>query len=88
MLSTPVFTPLRFMMSNTGLYGLNLLKLIEARAPRQQGLIDRALYECVKGVAEKRYRPVVGRTFPLERAGEAHQYLQSRASIGKVVLIP
>jgi NADPH:quinone reductase-like Zn-dependent oxidoreductase len=37
-------------------------------------------------VSAGRLRPVVAHTFPLERAGEAHRYLQSRANIGKVVL--
>jgi hypothetical protein len=29
----------------------------------------------------------VGKTFPFERAGEAHTFLQSRQSTGKVILI-
>jgi len=37
-------------------------------------------------VSAGRLRPVVARTFPLERAGDAHRYLQSRANVGKVVL--
>ncbi|HUP57508.1 MAG TPA: zinc-binding dehydrogenase, partial [Bdellovibrionota bacterium] len=87
-LSTPLFTPFKFMMSNTGLYGLNLLKLIEAREPGKPSLLDRAFDDCVKGAAERKLKPVVGKTFALEEVGEAHRYLQSRASIGKVVLIP
>jgi NADPH2:quinone reductase len=33
-----------------------------------------------------RITPVVARTFPLERAADAHRFIQSRANIGKVVL--
>jgi NADPH:quinone reductase-like Zn-dependent oxidoreductase len=29
----------------------------------------------------------VSRTFPLERAADAHRFMQSRANVGKVVLI-
>ena len=30
--------------------------------------------------------PVVARTFPLEKAADAHRFIQSRQNIGKVVL--
>ena len=33
-----------------------------------------------------RLQPIVARTFPLERAADAHRFIQSRANIGKVVL--
>ncbi len=33
-----------------------------------------------------RLRPVVASTFPLERAADAHRFIQSRQNIGKVVL--
>ena len=34
----------------------------------------------------ERLRPVVARTVPLERAADAHRFMQERANIGKVVL--
>lgn len=37
-------------------------------------------------LAAGRLRPVVARTFPLERAADAHRFLQARQNIGKVVL--
>jgi NADPH:quinone reductase-like Zn-dependent oxidoreductase len=75
------------MMSNTGLYGVNLLKLIEAQEAGKKGILDLALDECVAGVASRKLKPHVGKTFKLEEAGNAHLYLQSRASVGKVVLL-
>jgi NADPH2:quinone reductase len=33
-----------------------------------------------------RLTPIVARTFPLERAADAHRFIQSRSNIGKVVL--
>ena len=33
-------------------------------------------------------RPVVGATFPLERAADAHRLVEERKSVGKVVLVP
>jgi NADPH:quinone reductase-like Zn-dependent oxidoreductase len=32
--------------------------------------------------------PLISATFPLERASEAHHYLQDRKNVGKVVLLP
>jgi NADPH2:quinone reductase len=37
-------------------------------------------------VSAGRLRPVVARTFPLDRAADAHRFIQSRSNIGKVVL--
>ncbi len=37
--------------------------------------------------AAGRIRPVIGQTFPLERAAEAHAALESRATIGKTLLL-
>jgi NADPH:quinone reductase-like Zn-dependent oxidoreductase len=34
-----------------------------------------------------RMRPIIDRTFPLERAGEAHQWLEQGSQFGKVVLL-
>lgn len=46
-------------------------------------LAGRALAEAAAG----RIRPVVGRTFPLERAADAHVALESREVLGKVLLL-
>jgi len=37
-------------------------------------------------VAAGRLDPVVAKTFPLDRAADAHRFMQSRANIGKVIL--
>ncbi len=34
------------------------------------------------------FAPVVGAEFPLEQANEALEHLESRQSVGKVVLVP
>jgi NADPH2:quinone reductase len=33
-------------------------------------------------------RPVIDREFPLSEAAAAHTYIESRASFGRVVLVP
>ena len=79
----PKFKPLPLMNRNRGVFGLNLGHLWDER--RQ--LIE-AMTLLLGEVAVGRLHPVIARTFPLERADEAHRFMQSRANIGKVVLIP
>jgi NADPH:quinone reductase len=39
-------------------------------------------------IREGKLRLLVGRTFPLAQAAEAHRFIESRESVGKLVLIP
>ncbi|MGI8859104.1 MAG: PPOX class F420-dependent oxidoreductase, partial [Rubrobacteraceae bacterium] len=50
----------------------------EARAFTEDALSD---------AADGRLRPVIGQTFPLERAAEAHAAIESRATVGKTLLV-
>jgi NADPH:quinone reductase-like Zn-dependent oxidoreductase len=79
----PKFKPLSLMNRNRGVFGLNLGHLWDER----RRLAD-AMTFLVGEVAGGRLRPVVARAFPLERAADAHRYVQSRSNIGKVLLIP
>ncbi len=81
MLSMPRFRALSLINRNRGVFGLNLAHLWSERQQLTSAM-DLLLTEFQHG----RLRPVVARTFPLERTGEAHRFLQSRANIGKVVL--
>ena len=79
---TPILTPLGLMMANHGIFGLNLLKFFESESQLASATLDRIL----AGVQAGSLRTVIGKTFPLEHAGEAHEYLMSRANVGKVIL--
>jgi NADPH2:quinone reductase len=46
-------------------------------------LIQRALREAVAG----RIKPVIGQTFPLEKAAEAHAAIKARTVVGKTLLV-
>jgi NADPH:quinone reductase-like Zn-dependent oxidoreductase len=81
LLEMPAFRPLSLMNRNRGVFGLNLGRLWGEQRQLAAGM-QLLLQELESG----RLRPVVARTFPLDRAAEAHRFLQSRASIGKVVL--
>jgi NADPH:quinone reductase-like Zn-dependent oxidoreductase len=77
----PRFKPLSLMNRNRGVFGLNLGHLWDER--RQ--LAD-AMTLVLREVSAGRLSPVVARTFPLDRAADAHRFIQSRLNIGKVVL--
>jgi NADPH:quinone reductase-like Zn-dependent oxidoreductase len=80
-LSTPRFDPLSLMNRNRGVFGLNVGHLWNER--RQVApLIEMLISE----LRAERLKPVVARTFPLERAADAHRFIQSRQNVGKVVL--
>jgi NADPH:quinone reductase-like Zn-dependent oxidoreductase len=44
--------------------------------------------EILARVARGEWRPVVDRVLPLSRVREAHELLESRAVVGKIVLVP
>jgi synaptic vesicle membrane protein VAT-1 len=77
----PRFKPLSLMNRNRGVFGLNVGHLWDERAR----LAD-AMRQVLDDVAAARLRPIVARTFPLERAVDAHRFMQARSNIGKVVL--
>jgi len=48
-----------------------------------RGYTARALAEAADG----RLKPVIGQRFPLERAADAHAAIESRATVGKTLLV-
>lgn len=73
--------PLSLVNRNKGVFGLNLGHLWDEHR-QLQPLMDLILSELRAG----RLTPIVARTFPLDKAADAHRFIQSRANIGKVVL--
>ena len=81
-LQMPRFKPMSLMSHNRGVFGLNLAHLWDEHRHLESGM-QQLLLEVEGG----RLQPIVARTFPLERAADAHRFMQSRANVGKVVLI-
>jgi NADPH:quinone reductase-like Zn-dependent oxidoreductase len=79
----PRFRPLSLMNGNRGVFGLNLGHLWD-----EQRRLAESMTVLLREVAAGSLRPVVAKTFPLERAADAHRFIQSRSNIGKVLLIP
>jgi len=80
-MATPRFDPLSLMNRNRGIFGLHVGHLWEERK-QLAPMMDMLVSELRAG----RITPIVARTFPLERAADAHRFIQSRSNIGKVVL--
>lgn len=78
---TPRFHPLVLMRRNISVIGVNL-----GRMKGREALLRRQLEEIFRMYAAGQVKPVIGKTFPLEQAAEAHRYIHTRQNIGKVVL--
>jgi synaptic vesicle membrane protein VAT-1 len=79
----PRFHPLTLLNKNRGVFGLNLGHMWHE--PEKVAVWMR---DILSGVEEGWIRPYVDRTFSFEEVGAAHQYLEQRRNIGKVVLVP
>ncbi|HEX6751164.1 MAG TPA: medium chain dehydrogenase/reductase family protein [Longimicrobium sp.] len=83
LLAMPAFRPIPLMNANRGVHGVNLGHLWN-----QAARLREMLGEIVALVADGTFRPVVDRSFPFDRAGEAHEWMQDRKNFGKVLLTP
>jgi NADPH:quinone reductase-like Zn-dependent oxidoreductase len=82
-LRTPRFHPLSLIEPSIGIFGVHLLHLQEREA-----ILRPAMEEIFRSIAGGELRPIVDRTFALDRDGAvaAHRYLHARQNLGKVVL--
>ncbi len=77
------YSPMKLMDDNKSISGVNMGHLfdrVDLLTPQLHALI--ALYR------EGKIEPHVDKTFPFDRAAEAHQYIHDRKAIGKVLLTP
>ena len=63
--------------------GVELIGLSRLAPEEMRALTEDALTEAAAG----RLRPVIGQRFPLERAADAHATIESRATMGKTLLV-
>lgn len=75
------FNPLKMMGANRGVFGVHLGRL---------GMeVIRNEYEALfRHYAEGRIQPYIDKVFVLAEAAHAHQYIQDRKNMGKVLLSP
>jgi len=74
-------TPTAIDRADVTVIGFDRLGLIGARAPE---LAAQALNRAARGTL----RALIGQTFPLDRAADAHRAIEARETIGKTLLIP
>lgn len=76
----PRFSPLKMMSDTKSVMGLNLLRWWDKR-----GSIEELTMPLIELAERGEINPIVAETFPLERAADAHRFIQQRKNIGKVV---
>jgi NADPH:quinone reductase-like Zn-dependent oxidoreductase len=82
-IQTPWFHALPLLNRNRGVFGLNLGHMWHE--PEKVAVWMR---DILRGVEEGWVQPYVDRSYSFADVGKAHQYLEARKNIGKVVLVP
>jgi NADPH:quinone reductase len=69
---------------NLSMHGFYLGRLMR----HESRLVQEAVGEVLELWSSGAVKPLVGATFPLERAADAHALIEARGHVGKVVLVP
>lgn len=77
----PRFNPFKMMPDNKTIAAFHLAYMFD-----HADALNTAFEQLLTWANRGKLRPVIGETFSFEQAAEAHDYLQSRKSIGKVIL--
>jgi len=80
-LMKPIFPP-NLMSINKGIFGFNLGTLTG-----KESYFKKAALELLKLNGDGVLKPVIGKVFPFQGIVEAHRWLQTRQSVGKVVVV-
>jgi synaptic vesicle membrane protein VAT-1 len=81
--TVPWWKSLSMMNENKGVFGLNMLHWWD-----REGSVRRLVEPLSEGLESGELEPVISETFPFERAGDAHDFIQQRRNVGKVILTP
>lgn len=81
-LSMPKFKPLGLLDGNKATFGVNLANLWD-----ESEKVKNWMNAILEGVELGWVNPIVDATFPLEKVGEAHTYIENRKNKGKVILV-
>jgi NADPH:quinone reductase-like Zn-dependent oxidoreductase len=75
-------SPIPLLINSQGVIGVNMLRI----ADYKQNVLQHCLQEVVQMTKNGELSPQEGGTFPAEEIGQAHAYLESRKSTGKIAL--
>ncbi len=78
-----IYSPIQLLTSSKAFIGINMLRI----ADNKPHIVQRCTAAVIQLHAEGVAKPFVGGTFAAEAIAEAHDFLASRASIGKVVCV-
>ncbi|MEO7766118.1 MAG: zinc-binding dehydrogenase, partial [Ferruginibacter sp.] len=77
-----IYHPVMFMMASKSMIGINMLRIGDNR--------PEVLQRCLQGVigltAQGIFTPTIGKVFPVSAISEAHESLETRKSMGKLVI--
>lgn len=76
------YHPVMLMMPSKSIIGINMLSIGDGNP----GVIQRCLEAVVRLYNEGVFIPTISKVFPVSEIGAAHEYLEKRKSIGKVVM--
>ena len=79
----PPLSPEEFFPKNLRVFGVHI-----GMPPWTNEIHKAALEEIIRLTVGGKIRPVIDRTFPLQEAARAHEHLEQRKTMGKVLLIP
>jgi NADPH:quinone reductase-like Zn-dependent oxidoreductase len=75
--------PVVLLMKSRSILGLNMLRI----ADNKPQVLKRCLENVVKLAKEEKIKPISGGIFKVNQIGEAHLLIESRKSVGKVVVV-
>lgn len=77
-----LFSPIQLLMNSRGMVGVNMLHIADERPH----VLARAMRAVIGLWSQGSISPVVGGTFPATSLAEAHRFVESRQSTGKVIV--
>lgn len=77
-----ILSPIQLLINSKGVIGINMLRIADHRPL----VLKRCLEEVVRMTEAGILNPAEGGTFTVEQIGEAHAYLESRKSTGKIAV--
>ena len=77
-----IYHPVQFLSNSKGIIGVNMLKIAQEKPEK----IARVMQEVIQLQQEGILRPHVGGEYSINQLAEAHTFLESRKSMGKIVV--
>jgi NADPH:quinone reductase-like Zn-dependent oxidoreductase len=78
-----LFSPIQLLITSKAMIGVNMLHIADERPH----VLARNMQAVIQLCKEGKIRPVVGGTFPATQLAEAHRFVESRKSMGKVAVV-